>query len=966
VGKKQLSTKVSHQFQINKNLNTHLPQPTMTTAPAYTVASEGENGRISHRAAGGPDLNYLYATDHFDSTPSTDASSKPFQNVSDDTVKAKSKKTKNNGSNKENSNQNNSNPSQAPMVTVIDPTTKKPIQRGRRSDKRSIRGQTLYLGGEEAPNNKIYCIPGHSERVLCIDTETDDVYPIGPILEGKFKWLRGIVIGEIIYGLPCHADCILRIDTKDDTVTTIPIPYEENFENDVDSNNGVLRSKADLERYREWKYHGGAISPHDGCIYAVPQSALRVLRIDPVAETCSFVGPEFEGRCKWYGGVVGKTDGAIYCIPQNAEGVLRIDASGVKHAPQNSEARPESLVIVTTHGSFPLGGHKWHGASASADGTIVSVPANADNVLCIVPSLKSAYTVSSGQSTSLPSTTTIPEPTLYILEGETPGDIATGRHRTDNKYKYLGAMKGPDGNVYCFPSGSERVLQIDTVKRVARSVGPNLRDNNMESLFQNKWQNGLTTDEEGCVYAIPLAAETVLRIKTGNPGDNEKKDATADVEVTTWKLPQPNKTLAKWEGGVIAKNGIMYCMPNNHKAVLQIVPPCVPSRDGLAEEMARREKELKKAGELQRQKELEQRRMEKEEKEKKKREKKELKQMEKYNKDGPSGNVEVDRKQEKDEETTPGGIPFKYKTGIATLRSSAHRVKYSLNHRKHDPNPVGNDGSSTNTSFLPADLCLENIMKYNIDEYDFHGAIVNLLRGCDEDLIGTFRLMSEDIQATSAQNQFGNIALERVASKPGRFKLENFEVPVKSLTRKCQNGSIEKAQKYLSDKVHSDTNFLTLFDKFVENAILPLLKQRMQHAGVEAAYSPITFYYQRPPTLRIQPGPARALVRAHDDAEYGHQNGELNFWLPLTNRDISGVDLWCESSAGSGDFHPVKVSYGEVVSFHGSSCRHYVNPNHSQHTRVSLDFRVGVEGFFDPCWQMVGTTDDHSRRKVTL
>lgn len=140
----------------------------------------------------------------------------------------------------------------------------------------------------------------------------------------------------------------------------------------------------------------------------------------------------------------------------------------------------------------------------------------------------------------------------------------------------------------------------------------------------------------------------------------------------------------------------------------------------------------------------------------------------------------------------------------------------------------------------------------------------------------------------------------------------------------------------------------------------------MQHAGVEAAYSPVTFYYQRPPTLRIQPGPARALVRAHDDAEYGHQNGELNFWLPLTNRDINGVDLWCETSAGSGDFHPVKVSYGEVVSFHGSSCRHYVNPNHSQHTRVSLDFRVGVEGFFDPCWQMVGTTDDHSRRKVTL
>ena len=94
---------------------------------------------------------------------------------------------------------------------------------------------------------------------------------------------------------------------------------------------------------------------------------------------------------------------------------------------------------------------------------------------------------------------------------------------------------------------------------------------------------------------------------------------------------------------------------------------------------------------------------------------------------------------------------------------------------------------------------------------------------------------------------------------------------------------------------------------------------------------------------------------------YSDQNGELNFWLPLTCRRKTGVDLWCESKSDAGDFHPVKVEYGEVASFHGSSCRHYVNPNHSLWTRVSLDFRVGVEGYFDPEWQMNGTTKDHDR-----
>ena len=86
----------------------------------------------------------------------------------------------------------------------------------------------------------------------------------------------------------------------------------------------------------------------------------------------------------------------------------------------------------------------------------------------------------------------------------------------------------------------------------------------------------------------------------------------------------------------------------------------------------------------------------------------------------------------------------------------------------------------------------------------------------------------------------------------------------------------------------------------------------------------------------------------------------------MTSRSKTAVDLWCESKSGVGDYHPLKADYGEVTSFHGSSCRHYVNPNHSLWTRVSLDFRVGVEGYFDAQWQMVGTTKDHSRREVTL
>jgi hypothetical protein len=107
-------------------------------------------------------------------------------------------------------------------------------------------------------------------------------------------------------------------------------------------------------------------------------------------------------------------------------------------------------------------------------------------------------------------------------------------------------------------------------------------------------------------------------------------------------------------------------------------------------------------------------------------------------------------------------------------------------------------------------------------------------------------------------------------------RLESFRVPAASTWRAVNGGRCEAAQRYLSDRVAGDGEFLEAFDRFVRHAVLPRLKDRLAQLGL-AADEPgsVTFYYQRPPTLRLQPGPAWAQVKAHHDAEYGHQNGEL-------------------------------------------------------------------------------------------
>ena len=652
-------------------------------------------------------------------------------------------------------------------------------------------------------------------------------------------------VEDSIYGIPCHADAVLKIHVPTQEVSLLPIPYEEFY--------AANSEMANQERSEVFKYHGANQSPLDHCIYAIPQSATRILKIDPVNDTCSLIGPSFPGRWKWYGGLLGKTDGAIYGIPQNSKHVLRIH-------PQDG---------VTLHGSLGDGGHKWHGAATSPDGVIVCVPSNADSVLCIQPP------ITKGDENTAENIRQIPEPILYQL-----GDadiIKTGRHRKDKKYKFLGGMAGSDGRVYVLPSGAEHVLQVDTDKKMVQNVGPNIYDRKLEEMCQNKWQNGVYSDFDKSVYGIPLASNSLLQIDTSR----------SNPKITTWPLPGPCRSLAKFEGAIVAPNGIIYTVPNNFKAVLRIQPR-------------------------------------------------------NWTPDVSSG--EMIRKPQEN---------AVYKSGIATLRSSAHRVKYAPQNRKHDPQPRNERGQLTTTLWLPPELCQEEVFSYGGGQYDLVGAIRKLLFRCDPEIVGSFRKHEQDDTDTSESNAL--------------TALEDFVVPVSSTWRCVNGGQCESAQKYLSDQVAEDKEFLALFDRFVDEAILPHFKQRLVSVGaVLSDAGSVTFYCQRPPTLRLQPGPGWATVKPHNDAEYGHQNGELNFWLPLTDYSKTGVELWCESKEKKGDYRAISARVDDVISFHGSSCRHYVNANTTENTRVSLDFRVGVQGFFDPTWQMCGTTDDHGRREVKL
>jgi len=235
---------------------------------------------------------------------------------------------------------------------------------------------------------------------------------------------------------------------------------------------------------------------------------------------------------------------------------------------------------------------------------------------------------------------------------------------------------------------------------------------------------------------------------------------------------------------------------------------------------------------------------------------------------------------------------------------------------------------------LPACLRREQVLRYDPAAYD--------LRGATADLLSTLGA------------EFGSF------SGPDR-RLEEFRLAAANDVFRSF-----KDRQVLHGAVRGDAAFLDAYERLVEGVILPHLRWTLVQAGSAQDSEPVEFLYQHPPTMRVQPGPSPHHGRPHRDAEYGHQDGEVNFWLPLTSSEATGVVLWAETTPGAGDFHPLEVDVGDMALFHGSLCNHYAPENQSTHTRISLDFRIAVGRCFDAAWEMAGLKAQHTRRSFTV
>lgn len=106
------------------------------------------------------------------------------------------------------------------------------------------------------------------------------------------------------------------------------------------------------------------------------------------------------------------------------------------------------------------------------------------------------------------------------------------------------------------------------------------------------------------------------------------------------------------------------------------------------------------------------------------------------------------------------------------------------------------------------------------------------------------------------------------------------------------------------------------------------------------------FLYQSFPTFRISLPGNVAVGAFHNDAEFGHPEGEINYIIPLTY-SYESSSVWVESEPNKGDFQSIPMAIGDLIKFDGNKLTHGNRTNITGRSRVSMDFRILPMSMYD-------------------
>jgi hypothetical protein len=294
------------------------------------------------------------------------------------------------------------------------------------------------------------------------------------------------------------------------------------------------------------------VDGEDGFFYGIPYFARRVVKFNPLDNSLTEIGPDLgDGGDKWTCGVRANT-GSIYCAPYCADHVLKIDTiDGTVETLDNVEL-PET------------GDWLWQSGALAADNNIYYMPANAHRIMRLNPDNDTLSSVGDdlGEGGFKYSGTVvgndnclygIPYCTTHIIKYNpaNPDTTSIVGEEVRKRFYCGNGVLGGDGYIYA-ANESGQVLKIDTTSNNHTWIGDQIY-----SGLGHGWGDPIVGVDK-CIYWPPFNANRVLKF---DPETQQLPSLVGD---------DLGEGLAKWLGGALAKDGVIYCIPYRSTQVLAI------------------------------------------------------------------------------------------------------------------------------------------------------------------------------------------------------------------------------------------------------------------------------------------------------------------------------------------------------------------------------------------------------------
>jgi hypothetical protein len=297
----------------------------------------------------------------------------------------------------------------------------------------------------------------------------------------------------------------------------------------------------------------------DGFFYGIPYCARRVVKFNPLDKSLTEIGPDFGvGGCKWRCGVRANNC-SIYCAPYLSDRILKINL-----IPGTVETLDD--VELPETGTWGL----WESGALAADNSIYYLPSCARRIMRLNPdndTLSSVGDDLGGEGPFKYSGTVagnddcvygIPYWSTHIVKFDpsNPDTTSTVGEEAESGFECGNGVLAGDGYIY----GANRfgqVLQIGTTSNKYTLIGDIIYSGRG---FVNGWGNPIVGVDK-CIYWPPRNfVNCVLKF---DPETQQLPSLVGDDLGVGYD---------KWQGGALATDEAIYCIPSGATQILVIDP----------------------------------------------------------------------------------------------------------------------------------------------------------------------------------------------------------------------------------------------------------------------------------------------------------------------------------------------------------------------------------------------------------